>query len=188
MKKLLICIMAALLLTGCGSKNPADNSEDQSKTKQGTEENAAKEATSKDVVKPAPGFEFDYNGTAIQMNTDATSVLKALGDPQDYFEAKSCAFDGMDKTYYYSGIELTTYPNGDKDYISSLYFKDDSVSTKEGIYIGSTLEEMLAAYGDDYKGENGSYTYTKGESSLMFIVENDEVTSITYLAVVEGLQ
>lgn len=190
MKKLFLCIMIAVLLTGCGSKEQTDvqdNTADPNKAEQEVEP-VAKEASSKDVTQASAGYVFDYNGVSIQMNTDMAPVLKVLGDPQEYFEAKSCAFDGFDKTYYYSGIELTTYPNGDKDYISSVYFKDDSVSTTEGIYIGSTLSELLAAYGEDYTGDAGSYTYTKGDSSLMFLVENDEVTSITYLAVVEGLQ
>ena len=186
MKKLFLCIVIAVLLTGCGSKDqpePSNNTADQNKAEQKTEE-----TTSGDVAQAEPGYVFDYNGVSIQMNTDVAPVLKALGDPQEYFEAKSCAFDGLDKTYYYSGIELTTYPNGDKDYISSVYFKDDSVSTTEGIYIGSTLNELLTAYGENYSGDIGSYTYTKGDSSVLFLVENDEVTSITYLAVVEGLQ
>jgi hypothetical protein len=183
--------MMAVLLTGCGSKDqpkPSDNTADQNKAEQETGEPATKETASGDVAQAKPGYVFDYNGVSIQMNTDVAPVLEALGEPQEYFEAKSCAFDGLDKTYYYSGIELTTYPNGDKDYISSVYFKDDSVSTTEGIYIGSTLSELLAAYGEDYTGDTGSYTYTKGDSSVMFLVENDEVTAVTYLAVVEGLQ
>jgi hypothetical protein len=191
MKKILLCLIAALLLTGCGSKDQpegSDNNTGKAAAEQETKEDTSKETASNDAAQAEPGYVFDYNGTSIQMNTDVAPVLEALGDPQEYFEAKSCAFNGLDKTYYYSGIELTTYPNGDKDFISSIYFKDDSVSTTEGIYIGSTLEEMLAAYGEDYTGDTGSYTYTKGDSSIMFIVENDEVTSITYLAVVEGLQ
>ena len=41
-----------------------------------------------------------------------------------YFEAPSCAFDGIDKTYTYAGFELLTYPKDDKDYVSSVVLKD----------------------------------------------------------------
>jgi hypothetical protein len=120
------------------------------------------------------------------MNKEAAPVVEALGDPLDYFESESCAFKGLDKVYYYSGFELTTYPLDDVDYISTIDFKDDTVSTKEGIFIGSSLDDVKAAYGEDYKEENGFYTYTKGDSTLTFIMENDAVTAITYTAIVEG--
>ncbi len=190
MKKLLLCMLMALLVTGCGAKEQSDK-------KDAADETGANQATSAPADTAAAGdsaevkdsYLFDYNGVAIRMNTDAAPVLKALGEPQEYFEAKSCAFDGMDKTYFYSGIELTTYPKSDKeDYISSIYFKDDSVSTKEGIFIGSTLQQLLDAYGENYSGDGEAYTYTKEDSSIMFIVEADEVTSITYLAAIPELQ
>ena len=186
MKRLLIASLMVLLLTGCGGKDQGDKETvDQSVTKQ--EDIPDNNTTDTPVVKD--GYVFEYNGVDIQMNSDAAPILNALGEPQEYFEAKSCAFDGMDKTYFYSGIELTTYPKSDKeDYTSSIYFKDDSVSTKEGIYIGSTLQQLLDAYGENYSGNETSYTYKKGDSSIMFIVNEDEVTSITYLADIPELQ
>lgn len=177
-----------LLLTGCGAKEQ-DNKDaaDQSGSKQENVPNDSSAADDTATVKD--GYVFEYNGVEIPMNTDVTPVLNALGDPQEYFEAKSCAFDGMDKTYFYNGFELTTYPKSDKeDYTSSIYLKDDSVSTKEGIYIGSTLQQLLSTYGENYSGDGASYTYTKGDSSIMFIVSEDEVTSITYLAAIPELQ
>ncbi len=132
-------------------------------------------------------YVFEYNGITINLNSNAEPIIKELGEPMEYFEAESCAFQGLDKTYYYNGFELTTYPNGDDDYISSIYFRDDSVSTPEGIYIGSSAEDVLEAYGNEYTGGENTYIYTKGDTSLTFIVENGEVVSITYQALVEGL-
>ncbi len=189
MKKLLIGIVMALLLTGCGAKEQAEEKkpDEQPGTKQeavttGEDSSTADKTVAKDV------YVFDYKGVALQPNTDVAPALKALGEAQECFEAKSCAFDGMDKTYFYSGIELTTYPKSDKeDYISSIYFTDDSVSTKEGIYIGSTRQQLLDAYGDNYTSNGQAYTYTKEDTSIMFILEEDEVTSITYLAEIPEL-
>ncbi len=190
MKKLLLicCLLLAMLLISCSKEDKPDDvglPDDEPVSGQDSRDDDADSAG----VKVDPGYVFDYNGVTIQMNTDVAPVLEALGEPQQYFEAESCAFKGLDKTWYYSGFELTTYPKDDKtDYISSVYFRDDSVSTPEGIYIGSTVEDMIAAYGEGYKGGDGSYNYEKGESSILFIAEDGEIIAITYLALVDGLQ
>ena len=36
------------------------------------------------------------------VNQDMTEVLAAEGEPLSYFEAESCAFNGLDKTYTYA--------------------------------------------------------------------------------------
>lgn len=183
MKKGLLLLAVVLLLAGC-SKDKTDADGNASAD---TGKNASQEGTDNSDSQKA-GFEFTYNDVVIPMNVDAAPVIEALGKSDEYFEAASCAFQGLDKTYTYKGFELTTYPQGDKDYISTLYFLDDSVSTDKGICIGSSLSDVTAAYGDDYTEKSGEYTYTLGDSTLAFIIENDEVTSITYSAVVEGLE
>ncbi|HHY81696.1 MAG TPA: lipoprotein [Clostridiales bacterium] len=165
MKRIITALIIVLVLAGCSSGKPV----------QGDIQNTR--------------FVFEYNGVEIPVNTDAAPVIEALGEPLDYFEAESCAFQGLDKTYYYSGFELTTYPkDDDTDYISTIYFQDDSVSTPEGICIGSSAEDVIKAYGEDYTGGEGSYVYTLGDSTLTFVTENDVVVSITYQAIVDGMK
>jgi hypothetical protein len=162
MKKILTAIIIVLILAGCNGGKPVQSGEQ------------------------SQGYIFDYNGVAISVHTPAESVIEALGEPLDYFEAESCAFEGLDKTYYYSGFELTTYPDGETDYIASVYFQDDSVSTKEGICIGSSLEDVLEAYGNDYSGGDSTYVYTEDQGSLIFVVQDGEVISITYQALIDN--
>ena len=131
------------------------------------------------------GFVFVVNGVEIGMNEEAAPIVEKLGKAANYFESPSCAFQGIDKTYTYSNFELYTYPKNKVDYVSSIYILDGSVSTKEGIHIGSTTEEMTAAYGNDYKEELGAYTYTKDKSTLTFIIDNGTVSSIEYVAIVK---
>ena len=69
------------------------------------------------------------------MNEDASAVVEELGEADDYFESESCAFEGLDKVYTYPGFTLNTYPVDDKDYVLSVVFRDDTVSTDEGISI-----------------------------------------------------
>ena len=96
---------------------------------------------------------------------------------------KSWAYDGKDRTYQYKDFILYTYSNSDKgtEYVSGITFRTDKVSTKEGIKIGSTEEEMLEAYGDA-KAKYGIYTYQKGKSKLQFEVSDGKVKNIRYVA------
>lgn len=126
------------------------------------------------------GYFFEYKGVQIAIEAPSAPVLKALGEPMNYFEAPSCAFEGMDKIYTYSGFEFQTYTKGDKDYISSIYFLDDSVTTPEGIGLNAALEDITKAYGTDYQQSFSQYTYTKGKCNLSFILENNEVVSVQY--------
>ncbi len=186
MKRLLLLMSIILLLTGCGKASDPENLVSDSTANAATSD-TKNEATASDASGKVEGFSFDYNGTVIPMNVDAAPIVKALGEPTDYFEAASCAFQGLDKQFYYSGFELGTYPKGEKDFVSYVNLQDDTVATDQGIYLGSTLEDLLAAYGKDYTQEGTSYVYKKGGTKLVFIVEEDTVIQITYGAIVEGL-
>ncbi len=125
-------------------------------------------------------FVFTYNGTAIMMDVEATDIVAALGTPKSYTEETSCAFEGLDKTYFYGSFYLSTYPMGDKDFVYSVWFADDSVSTAEGIRVGSTQAQVEKAYGT--AGFNGSnaYVMTKGDSTLTIILKDGEVSDVIY--------
>jgi hypothetical protein len=185
MKKGIIFFAVLLLLVGCNKKEvvPVTSDTDNVSGDNANTENNESEATGE----LAKGFMFEYEGITIPMNTDAAPITEALGEPVEYFEAASCAFQGLDKIYYYNGFELSTYPSEDKDMISTVNLLDDSVTTDQGIYLGATLDEVIAAYGDDYVQSMDSYTYLLNDSKLVFIFEGDAVISITYFAIVEGL-
>ena len=108
-------------------------------------------------------------------------VLEALGEPLSYFEAASCAFDGLDKTYTYAGFQILTRPDGDKDYINSIILTDDSVTTPEGVYIGVTEADVTAKYGTPAQKTDTLLSYTDGGTALNFILKNGTVISIEYI-------
>ena len=180
MKKRLFCILLALSLTAalaaCGQKseNPGgQNTGGPDASGQG----GAGGQTSADgyafVVSKADNY-------IVAIDDNMADVLAALGEPLSYFEAASCAFEGLDKTYTYSGFVITTRPDGDQDYVNSILLTDDSVVTPEGIYIGCSADEVTAAYGEGSRMEN-VISYTKGNSAMNFILEDDKVISIEYL-------
>ncbi len=125
---------------------------------------------------------FTYRDCTLPMNADFAPLLEALGEPDSYFEAASCAFDGLDKTYTYAGVEIITYPDGDVDRISSIRLLDDTAATPEGITVGSTMEEVTAAYGEDYQEMGLQYVYEEGDTRLMILFEDSRAVSVEYMA------
>ena len=124
-------------------------------------------------------FELKYNNIAFELGGLFTK--DKYGEELDYAEMQSCAFDGLDKTYTYEHYEIATYPKEDKDYISSIYFLDPEITTTEGLAIDDSKDKMIEVYGKDYKEEDGRYIYTKGKTQLIFIIQNDKITSIEYI-------
>lgn len=118
----------------------------------------------------------------VTTDIDSAPVIKALGEPESYFEAPSCAFQGIDKIYTYEHFEINTYQEGNKDKISMILFKDDLASTSEGVYIGMTKDDMESAYGTGYENINESYIYKKDNMKLVFIISDGAISSIEYVS------
>lgn len=131
------------------------------------------------------GFIFAYKDTTIYLGEYMELILVKLGNTIDYYEMPSCSFEGMAKIYYYNGFELANYlkDKTDKDRVYSITLNDDSVTTAEGIYIGQTFDDMIAAYGAGYEEIEGFadvYRYLKNGTVLSFTVENNIITLISY--------
>ena len=161
MKRISLFLLAAIILlslVGCGST---------------------------DIDPQEENFSFTYNGTKITLGAEAAPIIYALGEPRGYTEEPSCAFEGMDKTYYYGSFYLSTYPLNGKDFVYSFWFADDSVATEEGIRIGSTKAEVEAIYGADCFNGTNMYSQTLGNSKLTILMEDGMVSSIQYKLIID---
>lgn len=159
MKKLIsVFLIIVLCMTGCG-KGGSDDSNDKSSD-----------------------LSYTVNGVEIVPGADFSEALKALGEPDKYSEAASCYFDGMDKSYTYSGFEIRTYPgDGDKDYIQDICVTADKYKTPEGITVGSSLKDVTDTYGDDYELIGSMYKYKKGDKGYTyFFIMKDAVKYFGY--------
>lgn len=161
MKRISLFLLAAIMLfslAGCGSADPNPQEEN---------------------------FSFTYNGTKITLGAEAAPIIDALGEPRSHTEEPSCAFDGMDKTYYYGSFYLSTYPMDGKDYVYNLWFADDGVATDEGIRIGSSQSQVEDAYGKECFNGTNSFVRTKGQSRLVILIEEETVSSVRYEVILE---
>lgn len=198
MRKKTKVILAAAGLTavliGCGQD--AKVIEGEVKTMEGAasqdqdasgEEKEASDVKSETEAEETPqykGYVFIYDGVVVEMDADAAPIVETLGDASSYFEAPSCAFEGIDKIYTYGSFELDTYPMKDKDYVSTVIFKDDTITTPESVGIGDSVEKMVEVYGEDSVSENGMTVYKKDDMKLCFIIQDDSIASIEYRSTV----
>lgn len=190
MKRKLLCALLALgmalSLTACGGKDgpgsASGGGSQPGQTSQGGQSSSAGQPSQPNGGADVGEYIFRANDVNVSINDDMSGVLAALGEPQTYFEAESCAFEGLDKTYTYSGFVITTRPEGEKDFVNSILLTDDSVTTPEGVYIGSSGDDVIAAYGESKEGFDTLLTYTKEGTTLNFILSEDKVISIEYLA------
>lgn len=156
MKRISLFLLAAIMLlslVGCGST---------------------------DIDPQEENFSFTYNGTKITLGAEAAPIIDALGEPRSYTEEPSCAFEGMDKTYYYGSFYLSTYPLNGKDFVYSFWFADDSVATEDGIRIGSTQAQMETIFGANCFNGTNTYMQSKGESKVVYLLEDGLIKSIQY--------
>lgn len=167
-------LAGAFIFAGCsGSDDTADASADAETETDTTQEEEAQ----------AEAYVFVSGDVTIAMNAEADEIVEALGDYNSYFESESCAFEGLDKEYTYSGFVLTTYPIDEVDYVNGVEIVDDTVETPEGITIGSSYDDVVAAYGESDSEDSCEYEF--GDSTLLIILEDGVVTSIQYTAITE---
>lgn len=197
---ILILILASFVLTACGSADGAGSQGAEIKTtgsvtgdetagEAETRSPADGDAPADDRPEETEGAEFALRieDSIIEMDQNIKQVIDMLGEPIKEFKAPSCVFDdGIDRVFMYPGVQIHTYPKGDEDYIHTIDIKNDNIRTMGGIKLYASLKAVLNAYGNDFELESDMYTYTRGRTTLSFLIENDMVTSIVYGLVIES--
>lgn len=190
-KALLLCGILAVL-TACGEAKPAGNlaqditmgsGSNQGNAGKGNEGKTGGDQESEDAnqgkQKEEKGaFSFLYEGvTLIPGEAFDQSVL---GGYAGVSEVPSCAFDGNDRVYNYEKFELTAYIEENGERIYSIYFIDPNLPTTEGLCLGDSVDDMKAFYGEDYEMNGTAYVYTRGNSLLSVVTQNNIVVGIEY--------
>jgi hypothetical protein len=126
----------------------------------------------------------DIGGTLYTMLGPVEGLLAFLGQPVFFSEAPSCLYEGTDKTYEYEDLILYTITKGGQDLIDGIDLATDRWTTRRGIRVGSTVEDVLEAYGDPFS-EDPDLVYisdqTLGEVSprITFVINDGQVSMVS---------
>lgn len=127
------------------------------------------------------GYTFTWDGLTFGIDEPSDEIIDHLGEPIGYYEAPSCAFEGLDKIYTYNSFVVETYTDEEKiTRISAISLKDDTITTDENIMIGSSKEAVVDAYGEPKTKEDVRYIYEKDNMRLTFIFRDGGVALIEY--------
>ncbi len=128
------------------------------------------------------GYCFEVNGAKVRVNADLNEVLAKLPQDYVYFEAPSCAGIGMTKTYTFNNgsYVISTVPLGTKDLVSNIVLFNDSVTTPEGIFVGSKVDDVKKAYGTPTSDIDGILTFEKNDTMLVINTDGDIVSGVVY--------
>lgn len=191
MSKALLALGIAAVLAGCGQADPAGNlAQNITMSNEGGQSNAVKdnsgeseagqetEASDQKSGGEEGVFGFLYEGVTLVPGEKFDSSV--LGEYSGVSEVPSCAFDGNDRVYNYELFELTAYIDGEEERIYSIYFIDPNLPTTEGLCLGDAVEDMKTLYGENYETEGNSYEYTRENTVLSIVTQNDVVVGIEY--------
>lgn len=179
MKRSFLILLAAVLvltmaftLTGCGSDTPTEAPATAAPTQAGQTGAGITEADTT----------FGINGVDVALDGSIDAVITALGDPLDVKSELSCHGEGDDKTYTYNGFVIKSYPKDGEDRVLEVLINDAGIPTSKGIEIGSSIDDVIAAYGDNYSVIAGKrYVYDAGNGkTLRFVTEDNAVVQIDY--------
>ena len=132
---------------------------------------------------PHNGFYFNASEVKIGVNCGAWLVeeIKKAGLEYSYYEAQSCAYQGMDMFYTFDSFEVMVNTIDGHNVITTISILDDLVKTAEGLKIGDSFEKLTELYGNDYTVNGNIYKFTKDGTALSILIKNNKVNSIEYI-------
>ena len=140
------------------------------------------EAASKDVS----GVEYyvEYRGQKITMGADAEAIITGLGEYQSKKEIGDCGGLGAQVRYSYPSVDVYVLESKtDGNVIDEISFRDDGITTPEGVFIGMTVAEAKGKLGTPTKESDTVIEYAGAKFVLVITISDGKVNKIDYLNV-----
>ncbi len=165
----LAALLLILSLAACQQPETADQPEDTQTQLQNTE--------------PTEPFAFQTGG--MSLIPGETFDAAKLPEAASVYQVPSCAVEGTDNVYNYEDFEVTAFQDGSGEYIYSIYFITPNITTPEGLALGDDAQKATKCYGADYQVDGSAWVYTRQETVLSVIIQNDSVIGIEYRMVTQ---
>ena len=129
-------------------------------------------------------FALDYNGKTYSIGGEASPFIQAIEQhtgTMNLISCEACLYQGEDKEYSNDEIVIATIPAGRNgtDIIESVLVVGGEWETFRGIRAGSTLNDVMEAYGSECVVDWDQLIYSAGELSvspvIIFQIEDDVV-------------
>lgn len=182
---LLACVML-LCLTACGEGQtdnttaPDNGGDNTTAPDNGGAETTAPNGGEDTVQDP---FSFTFSGVELVPGADFDPSV--LPEASYLYQVPSCAIEGTDNVYNYETFEITAFADSTGEVIYSIYLIDANTPTGEGLYLGDDVSTVESIYGTDHTVSGTEWIYTRGDTMLVIIINNDFVASVEYRMVTE---
>ena len=115
------------------------------------------------------------------MGADADGIIESLGEPQERREIGDCGGLGAQVLYLYPSVEIYVLESKSGNVIDQISFRDDIVSTPEGVYIGMSVSEAKDALGEPDNEASSSFEYENGDYVLVITHNEGKIRKIDYI-------
>lgn len=139
--------------------------------------------------KDAGWKDFTAGGATLTVGGKCADALKTLSASCTKTTPSATCWKetGEDVVYEYKslGIRLKTYrekENDPNEILRGIELRSDAAKTPEGITIGSTADEVRAAYGAPSTDGSSLLSYAKGGAILQFTLKDGKVSAVNYFA------
>lgn len=128
----------------------------------------------------APEMEFTSGGVTVNVGESAQAFVSGVGY-NNFESSPSCLGNGEDVVYYYNDYTLYVWDVDGSCQLVGIDLLNGNASTSRGITVGSSAQDVIAAYGNGYTEENSDFVYRYDNNcSLRFTLNDGKVTFISY--------
>ena len=174
MKKILAILLCALMLFALAACKTDDGyQDDDDKGSSGSKGSKVSFFVTVDNVK-------------VELGASADAVIEALGTPKSSSPVGSCGGQGTLTKYVYASLEVHVLATDKTSTIDKIVLLDDTVSTPEGIRMGSTESDVKSKLGTPTSKASSSYTYVSGNKNLIVTFRDGAVVGIDYMVKTAG--
>ncbi|MBO5683258.1 MAG: hypothetical protein J6S10_04675 [Clostridia bacterium] len=173
MKKILAILLCALMLFALAACKTDDGYKDDDKDPSGNKGSKV-------------SFFVNVDNVKVELGASADAVIEALGTPKSSSPVGSCGGQGTLTKYVYASLEVHVLATDKTSTIDKIVLLDDTVSTPEGIRMGSTESDVKSKLGTPTSKAASSYTYVSGNKNLIVTFRDGAVVGIDYMVKTAG--